>query len=276
MAERYYRVRKGITDMVEETIVRSAPTAQFAELLSTPRDNNVMFLPANTRHMFAEGQSGKIAFVIELPPMVRTLSWAGGGGQPRKQYTLALPWVYFIFAAQRTDPNNINSPLGMNGWGVFCAPNRVMTVTDPLKALPVNNVYEDGRICIGTAAAPPGQNIGQHIDNLITAFWNSDFNYDVWPSLPQHIDYDKWQKDSETDPMCWTKWPWTDNARWNLQNRTMLEAAQIAGDRTTLAIAPDPIPDLPMGATFGRVEEWLAGLQQQQRERLTTAMTPRT
>jgi hypothetical protein len=270
-----YVVEQGEVRMVERTIMHTATVEDFSRLLATPRDNNIMHLPANTRHILAEGATGRIALVIELPPAVRTMTWGGGaraGKKANASYTLAVPWVYFVFGLQRADPDDINSRLDMANWGVFCARKRLMALTDPLKALPINNVYTDGRICFGSAAAEPGQNIGQHIDNLVTNFWNTDFNYDVWPHLPGFTDYEEWQKVSATDPTCWLKWPWDDPTRWDYPNMTIEGIAGVVADRITPIVPADLIPELPTGATFGRTEQWLATLTDAQRDRLRVGL----
>lgn len=263
----YYEVENGVTRLIRKTIIHQAPTNKFAELLARPRDNNILYLPAQTRHVFGNGDTGRTTFVIEQPPSVRKLTWAP---QARRHasYELAIPWTYFVMITAKADPDDPNSQQHMSDWSIFCAKQRIMSLDDTLTTMPVNNVNTDGRICFGTAAAEAGENIGQHIDNLVMTFWNSNFNYDITPRLPGYADYAEWEKDSKLDPVCWMKWDWNN---WGAYTTKLREISGMTDDRLTPAIALDPIPELPIGPTFGRATEWLQSLSEADRTRLIAA-----
>lgn len=267
----YFRVENGITKLIEETVVYEAATKDFASLLATPRDNNIMHIPGQTRGVFANGEAGTVAFLIEQPPTVRTISWPTNRTK-HKPYTLAIPWVYFVMVAQRENPEDVNSKLVMSSWAVYCTKKRFEGLEDEFWPLPINNVYQDGRICFGTAAADPGQNIGDHIDALIINFWNANFNYDVWPHLPGFADYREWQKATQDDPTCWLKWPWNDRAKWDTRTYKVAALLKIAEDRLSPAILPNAIPDLPMSPTFGRAAEWVSTLSEANKRLLLAAL----
>ena len=248
----FLRVTGNLTELVEERILHSAPTDQVIPFLATPIDFQMLALPNGTRHVSSTGDGTITNLIVEQQPTVRTITINDHSTTGRSQHRIAIPWTYFVFTATRPEATAVGANPTLSGWHVFCAPQRVNRLDDPIYALPTNNVYRDGNICFGTAATDPGQNIGEHIDGLVTAFWNSNFNQDVRPTLP-FGSYEAWATHTAEDPNCWQQWDWTTvSEAYELQRLFSIEP-----NRTTRIETTNGIPDLPMQATWGRVLQWV-------------------
>jgi hypothetical protein len=260
----YFRVTNGVTEMVQETILHTAPTDALIPLLSAPIDSFLLNMPNGLRHVRSTGNGEAIYIVIEQMPAVRTITFP-----PNNTHRIGIPWVYFIFTATRPARGNESSPLALSDWRVFCAPNRIQTLADTMYALPTNNVSRDGRICFGSAAAEPGANIGEHLDSCVTQFWNSNFNQDIRPNIP-HGTYDEWARLTETNPNIWQTWTWDANISPPI---TLAQALEASSDRVTAIDVVNGIPNIPMRPTWGRVNEWVNNdLTTEQRLRLLNVL----
>jgi hypothetical protein len=199
----FYRIDGNLAQLIEERVIHSAPTDQLLPLLSRDRDTFLTNMPNGIRHVFYGGDNETLAIVIEQQPTTRTIH-LNDWNQTRR-HRIAIPWIYFVFTAVK-----IPGPRGsfrLEDWRVYCSPERVTRYDQSLYALPVNNVYDNGGICFGTAAAPPGANLGEHIDNLVSAFWNSQFNMDVRPRLP-YDSYETWDQATQDNQLAWMNWDW--------------------------------------------------------------------
>jgi hypothetical protein len=138
--------------------------------------------------------------------------------------------------------------------------------------MPLHNISSDGRICIGSAAADPGASVGQHIDRLISNFWNSTFNDDIQPHGMPYGDYAEWQAETEINANCWQQWDWLPTAPYATTLNQFIDQPHSRLDPVSNQNA---IPDVPMGATWGRFNEWFNDLPEEARLRLIEATRER-
>jgi hypothetical protein len=69
--------------------------------------------------------------------------------------------------------------------------------------------------------------------------------------------------------MNWVNWTdWTTRSMWSWENLCH-EAARTT--RMSPMVSADPIPEVPLGATFGRINQWFDEMDEPTRQRLIVA-----
>jgi len=96
---------------------------------------------------------------------------------------LQLPYVYFIMEVADNAARTILSSR------VFCSPVEIDSSKSPIYALPISNIYSDGKICWGSDF-PNMENskgdIKKYAVKVANEFWKIPFNFDLFPSRDYH------------------------------------------------------------------------------------------
>lgn len=205
----------------------------------------------------------RLQTLTELPPKVRTLHH---GGRDRR---VPLPYLYFLFEAVTSDTNAATATnWQLEDYRVYMTNTPVTDATSKLWHPCLPNIFNDERICFGSTAPPATQRYGDRVDNIINEFFVSQFNNDLTIYFPaKYGGWTGWTR-AASDPFDWVDWPeWT-----NGQERTLAQILDVERtNRLDPILTNNGIPELPLGMTFGRAEEWLTGLTDSQRAHLLRA-----
>lgn len=201
-----------------------------------------------------------MSVLIEQQPNIANLDHIG-------VHRVSLPFVRFLFVAHTSDPTR-NSAWSLEDYRVFFS-NRPYSEPDIADMIPatVPNVYDDGRICFGSTAADANQPLHRRLAQLANEFWVSRFNNDLSLRFPNGWNgWGEWEDMTENDPTGWAEWSDWDNAyiphySWN--SETNPDAEHIT--RFDPMVSADGIPEVPLGATWGRASEWYASLGERER-----------
>ena len=262
---RYLRITGDLAQVVDEQIVSQSRTTDMLPLLSAPTPLRIAGLPSGIHSIYSDGAENRTHLIVQQNPNTRRIRYN------RSDFVLAFPYLYWIFETQRTN-NTTDGSLFLTDWRLFMSQTPLTTDDQVIKALPLHNISSDGRICFGSAAADPGATIGQHLNLLINNFWNSTFNDDIQPRGMPYNDYAAWQAASEEDPNCWQTWDWDPNGRYAT---TLNDLIPEAHSRLDPVEHQNVIPEVPLGATWGRFNEWFTALPEEARLRLQEATRER-
>lgn len=218
----------------------------------------------------------RLDMFMELPPGVRTIQV-----NRHEQVRIALPWTVFYFRITANDGNPQTQNWAFNEWACFHSKDQLVSLDQKLIPAMLPNVFGDGRICYGTTAVDANQPLHDRLDELVNSWYISNFNnighvrgsYMPWGSAGG--DYTKWVDETNRSASCWRTWPEWDETTpegANQQHLTPLEIIDVEMERTTPIRLEGAIPDLPLALTFGRADEWLRGLTNNQRLRLHNAL----
>ena len=216
----------------------------------------------------------KMEVLIELPPKVRTIPLARTGVNHHP--TIALPWTIFHFAMQTHAEGTRGTDWIFNYYRCFFAKESGQNLDQYVIPALLPNVFESGEICFGNTVHGQPATLGARINQIVNEWYLSNFN-NVGHVRPHYLPwgertFDRWEKETETNPNCWQNWPeWdlTDTTQEHLRLRDIFAPnADFKGP----IILPDGIPDIPVAPTFGMAEEWLRALEPHQRWRLRVAL----
>lgn len=189
-----------LTNRAEELIAlaQSKPTNQVLQ------HTGLSALPAGTR-FFARKPNGTSYFIIEQPPMVRTVKFSWN---KRQSYRLAFPFVIFIVQVMH------NGNLGTVT--VFFRNERLQSLTDTLLKAALPNTYNEEYVCFYPAQIDGGvEVVGARIERALEDFWSSTFNSDGSESfrnsmaqIPSIATLEMWESNTHKNPSfaLTTKW----------------------------------------------------------------------
>ena len=188
--------------------------------------------PPGTR-FFRQGTRA-VAFCIEVPPSVRTLSFKGMGGDPHcvsprdAKFSLALPYLYFIPVFGTDDGHHILSAVGL-----LCRTEPLEDPDDMMHCINLPNVYNiqhvperipqngiipdfaHSGICQGyvntrreTRFAPKENTFAKMTHQVLVHFWSSRFTHEL-SCVYHHMrtkdqrfeSLETWQQHSQQDPL---------------------------------------------------------------------------
>jgi hypothetical protein len=231
-------------------------------------------LPSNCRALWWDPSDlahQKMVVLLEVAPFISNLDLDG------TPHRLTMPWTRFIFFMETHNPHD-NNAWRMEDYHIYWSKSRYTnpTAKDMIVAL-LPNVYEDGRICFGSTGASANQSLADRLDQIVNEFYISRFNHDLNIRRPNNWrGWAAWERATIANQNCWTQWPDLDptNTPWPLSSWDDHCARYLAADhpRTGPVIAADPIPELALGATFGRINDWLGAMETNQRARLLEAV----
>lgn len=265
-------IEGGIVRLVERSTQYAIPLADWVKKIERRPAINTPVLPTGTRAMFWDSSDASnqiLAVLVEREPFIMNMDY---NGEIRR---LSIPWTRFIFEASTNNPDQ-NLSWSLNDYRVFWSKYRY-TATDKadMIAAMLPNVYEDGRICFGSTGANADQSISDRIDATVNGFFTSRFNDDLTIRRPNRArTYRAWMRMTEHNPTGWLEWEdWDENAGLHrFRSFDQVGSHGGYGQRLAPMIAADPIPAVPLGATFGRIQEWLDSLDNRQRSRLMIGM----
>jgi|CXWL01.1.fsa_nt_gi hypothetical protein len=184
----------GLKERTEDLL--SAVSAQ----LSSVRGVGNEALPNGTRFFFT-GTDGRRAYIIEQPPMVRTIMFGTKRHKDSyKRYRLAFPFVIFLIVCA---PDGTPAQLG-----VYFRNEPLQESTDELYLPALSNVGGSGIVCFGYREDQvEGMIFSQKVEFMLETFWGGGFNSDANACLvsaqlanPKIKTFDQWVRESKKDP----------------------------------------------------------------------------
>lgn len=287
MTTRTIRIQGDLVSLVDETVVRSIALNDWLPNIERRAPIFTPVLPTGLRGMNwdpTDLSNQTLSVLIEVPPQVMSMTYDRRDGTRTRPgievHRLSIPFTRFAFIFTTADPRSHNWV--PSDYRVYWARSRYSnpSLADMTPAL-LPNVYADGRICFGTTAADANQSLADRIDSTVNGFFTSTFNSDLTIRYPNGWrNWTAWEQMSTASPNDWTTWPDLD-PRGGIRSFYSWEAlngsfSNHTANRLDPVIANDGIPELPLGATFGRTHEWLNGLTPEQRARLAAVMAERT
>lgn len=269
-------IQGDLVQLVDETITKSIALSEWLPSIESRPPMHLPVLPRATRGIWYDPSamiSQKLVILMEMEPQTITMDMAS------RQYRLAIPWTRFVFTCSTVGnvPNTLN--WRMDDYKIFWSKLRYTDATkeDMIPAL-LPNVYRDGRICFGSTGVNGNMTLADRLDATVNRFYSSVFNRDLDIRFPSGTcsTWRRWETASARDPMVWMNWPELadgdtiyDHYSWQ-----MLTAHEALTPNTRLetVVAPDGIPPLAIGATFGHAAEWWNALTPVQRTRLSAAI----
>lgn len=264
----YIKIENELVTVINESVERSVRLEDWLPLIEKRSPVLLPVLPQSTRAIWwdpTDIASQKLMLMMEQQPQTIRLNMQG------HTKVLSIPWTRFVFYASTPGPTR---PLSwrLEDYRIFWSKNRYQdpSAHDMIKAL-LPNVYGDGRICFGSTGARADQSLADRLDQTVNEFYISAFNHDLGIDYPNRWrGFAPWIRMTERNPNAWMDWPDWESGRfgefsWNTLNEGYFRNTT---SRLDEVIATNGIPPLQTGATFGRVEEWIAGLNNNQRARL--------
>lgn len=223
----------------------------------------------------------KVQILAELPPAVRTSTYN------RQRIQLSYPWTYFLL-----DFTTSGDPLEGKNWAhtntrVYWARQQVTGPKSLIYTALVYNCAPDGSICWGSTYVDAGETLSARVDRLLSTFYRSEFTHpsgsgSPWQSMTGRDTWDKWAEETKKNPAAFLDFP-----EWNLDGKTkfkhtnpmtsrpVMDIFGTLSDRSIPVQVEGRIPDLIVPMTFGRAEEWIAELKDEDVTRLETAIANR-
>lgn len=269
-------IENGLVSLEEHIVQYQVPLEDWLPRIEKRSPIRTPVLPVGTRAVVWDNTdltNQRLLVLIEQQPQVIRMNFLG------EIHELSIPWSRFFFYATTDDPTNTMA-WHLADYRVFFAKNqyRDPALADMIPAL-VPNVYPDGRICFGGTAADMEQSLAERLNQTCNEFWVSNFNRDLTIRRPDDArSWRTWERMTQKDPTGWAKWSDLDpmrSTRAFFSFDSLMSGHRLPNPidgRLATVVAADAIPDVPMGATFGRLNEWLDELDNSQRDRLLQAM----
>jgi hypothetical protein len=265
---RIIEIDGGLVSVVNREVSMTVPLEEWLPLIERRVPVSTPVLPTNVRALWwdeTDLNRKKLVILIEREPQIINLNMAGA------IHRLSIPWTRFFFHASTR--STLGNEWVLDDYRLYWSNKRFAnsTANDMLPAL-LPNIYEDARICFGSTGANAQQSIADRLDQIVNEFYTTTFNGDLTIRRPNGWrGWANWERMTTTNPMGWLTWTdWT--------TRPMASWADLCGNaaagsttRNDPMVAADGIPDIPLGATFGRINEWFAGMDTPTRHRLLIA-----
>lgn len=199
MPREYIRVEGNCATLIQEYESRSVKVDDWLKTLTSMLSHETPLLPRECRKYIAtrEGQT----FEIEQPPQVRTIQYHNKETDGHYRFTLAFPFCLFIVQT------NMRGGI-IDVWLYFQPTPHRETKGFPA---PMSNIQDGtGKICTTGMLVPPADTVAGRINNVIEAFWASEFNTDYDYTLTANRigaprSYPEWEMLSEQEPDFWTR-----------------------------------------------------------------------
>lgn len=264
-------INGGLVSIVQRAVTHSMPLEDWLPLVEKRLPINMPVLPTGTRAVFWDPTNLNeqvLVVLVEQEPQIIHLKMSG-----LDPMRLSLPYVRFVFTCQTNNPNN-NLNWALMDYRVTFSKSKYVdpTAKDMIRAL-VPNVYGDCRICFGSTGAEADQILSQRIDQTVNEFWATTFNNDLTIVRPEGSrTYRRWLRMTENNPTGWLEWDdfvddGTRHTFYSFNDFSFNRATNIPA-RMDEMVANEGIPEIPLGATFGRVREWIQTLEPTQRLRI--------
>ena len=191
----FLRIEGDLVSLVTEVIDREVALPDLLTELTSSQVAISPRLPTGCRFWLRSGMNDRQVFVVEQPPMRRTIEYHANrrhSSEPTS-YRLALPYVVFVVSTIGDQIEGLSTyfrtaPIGSLDATLFCS------------TLP--NTSDDGIVCLGSVRVT-GASVGDRIDALIGAFWGSRFNQDLRRHpMPFSGGFRAWASRSRRDPLA--------------------------------------------------------------------------
>jgi hypothetical protein len=274
-------------DMVRVERVETISEARLVDLLPHIESRppiTVGLLPKSAIFFFwdeSNPMARRAAFLCEMTPGVRTANY---NNHP---YAISLPWTYFLFDfSTKGNPADGSTVWSHTNSRVFWAREQVTSVDSLIGRALVPNCDQEGAICYGTTAVDATLPLGVRVDRLVDEFYRSAFTHDSGTGSPfvksgiidgREGDWTEWVKQTAMNPHVWQDFhEWTKNRGTPaIHLRPLRDVLGSRHDRMKPITLEGTIPPLIEPMTFGRAEEWLAGISEASVTRLKAAIEAR-
>lgn len=261
----------GLVSLVNREVMNTIPLSEWLPKIEKRVPVSTPVLPTNARAIWWDTTDitrKKLLVLIEREPQIINLNMTGD------IHRISIPWTRFFFYASTRDSSPTAS-WSLEDYRIYWSNKKYSNPTeaDMITAL-LPNVYDDARICFGSTGADAYQPLADRLDQIINEFYVSTFNHDLTIHRPNGWrGWRAWERMTETNPMGWLTWP-----DWDQRPKVSWESLcarwqQDPSQRFAYMASADPIPEVPLGATFGRINEWLTEMDPTLRRRLMIAIS---
>lgn len=266
-----------IVQVIEETIVSTAPIASIMPHLERRLPVSVGPLPAGIRFLAYDKDQKTASLLIERPPMVQTirLHYKSNNGptadrarknaEARAEFKVSLPYMLWAFRGSIDTANFIR----IDSASHWFSPRPTAKLDDRLYAAVMPNIFNGGNICWGGTGATAGYGLDR-LGTLVNEFLTTEFNDHLDARFPHtYQSYTDWEKATETDQLCWQSWDW--NA-WSDVTRAVSE---VIDTNTPPAVYNFDfvIPTPPPSFTLELARQWIRSIPVRSREVMLAAIT---
>jgi hypothetical protein len=263
-------IEGGLVRVVNEEIQYSVSMADWLSKIERRIPIETPVLPVGTRAVYWDQTSLEnqtLSVLIEVQPQIMRMDFNGD------IIELSIPYTRFFFVAKTNDPTN-NMAWRLQNYRVFWSHKQYSNKNDRdmIPAL-LPNVYDDGRICFGSTGANADQSLADRLNQTVNEFFVSRFNRDLVIRRPNRArTWRLWQRMTISNPTGWMEWSDWDPATGEHMRYSYGDLTGNMQDRFEPMVAAEPIAPVPLGASFGRLREWIDTLDNSQRDRLLQAM----
>lgn len=192
----YIKITGGKAQFVREVIEKEVPSEQFLAHIEDTMSVNTGILPRNCFYMLKEDD--RIVYAIEIQASIKKVVWLDRHNGERSNHMISIPYTQFYIQAREN---------GMVGnMFISCTKTPVLSLTDELFVPPYPNIYErgEGSVCTGSMRVPQDAPLGAKINNIVSGFFEADFNKDLTPSWLFGVDdyneyLPRWEEATKAD-----------------------------------------------------------------------------
>lgn len=269
-------IENGLVSVIERNVNTQVSLTDWMSKIEKRSPITTPVLPLGTRAVHwdqTDLRAQRLIVLIEQQPQIINLNFEGD------IHRLSIPYTRFFFYCTTTDPSN-RLAWRLDDYRIYWAKSQYNdpVTRDMIPAL-VPNVYPDGRICFGSTGADANQSLAQRLNQTCNEFYISEFNSDLTIRRPnQGRGWRQWERMTATDPTGWMKWRDFDPmVGWHTYKSFETCVADAGVTLPSVArldpmIAAEPIPPVPIGASFGRIREWTEPMLPSQRARLLSTL----
>ena len=215
----------------------------------------------------------KVQLFAEVSAGMKTCDYNG------KKYALSMPWTYFLF-----DFETSGDPMQGANWTqknvrVYWSREAITQLDQEMATALIPNVDTHGQICWGSTGVDTGLSLGMRVDRIVEEFYRTQFTHSNGAGSPYQTetaadDWSKWVKESAVDPAAFLKFPeWDKKKKGNpMKFFKLRDILGTLGDRSRPIEVDGRIPEMVSPMTFGRADEWIAGLYPAERSRLLDSL----
>lgn len=278
VAETILEIQGGLLRTVTREVINEIALADAMPFMENRVPVMLPLLPENPVRAGFYDESDparkRMELMISLPPHVRTLDF----DQPLAEIAprLSFPYTLFYFAMTTGAENPRGQDWSLVNQLVYFADKRINNLDQWIVPALLPNVYEDGSICYGNTGVDAVQPLSDRLDELVNSWYLTRFtNHHVreyeWPWHKKT--YKRWAEETERDAACWKNFPEWDRANATVQHTQIRDVFTKDMARDVPIVLPDGIPPLNFTPTFGRAEEWVKDLDDNnKRVRLLVAL----
>ena len=147
--------------------IKRIPTDEFYMGLMKLQNISTPVFPLGVVHY--SSKDNKRIYVTLQKPCERTINIREH--EEDRQYSVKVPYIYFIHEYINNAFENLY---------VFCSNSEIDSDSDMLCKIPLKNIYQDGRVCLGNSLKfDLTGKLKQKLNHTEMYFWDSHFNSDL-------------------------------------------------------------------------------------------------